>query len=170
MIIRSGTSPKKKRVFDRHEQEIHSRNFSWQPTHRFWLRQQRSSYLGDDRRNSLTTGVLWTVNMVLPPFSISPNGQFVAAGNLDTVVPFWDVNTTQLVEQLRGHSESVYSDTVTFTSDEKSGSLDKTLKYWDVLVIWLLGEVWADGKVGGSRWSLRDIKLVFLFFVCHHAS
>ena len=45
------------------------------------------------------------------------------------------MNTTQLVEQLRGHSESVYSDTVTFTSDEKSGSLDKTLKYWDVLVI-----------------------------------
>ena len=65
--------------------------------------------------------------------AISPNGQFVAAGSLDTVVRIWDVNTAQLVERLRGHSDSVYS--VAFTPDGKgliSGSLDKTLKYWDV--------------------------------------
>ncbi|KAG6900375.1 hypothetical protein C0993_011725 [Termitomyces sp. T159_Od127] len=65
--------------------------------------------------------------------AISPNGQFVAAGSLDTVVRIWDVATTQLVERFRGHKDSVYS--VAFTPDGRglvSGSLDKTLKYWDV--------------------------------------
>jgi len=76
--------------------------------------------------------------------AISPNGQFVAAGSLDTVVRIWDVATAQLVERLRGHRDSVYS--VAFTPDGKglvSGSLDKTLKYWDVsdLVV---------GRGGGS--------------------
>ncbi len=64
---------------------------------------------------------------------ISPNGRFVAAGSLDTVVRIWDVQTGQLLERLRGHRDSVYS--VSFTPDGKglvSGSLDKTLKYWDV--------------------------------------
>ena len=41
--------------------------------------------------------------------AISPNGQFVAAGSLDTVVRIWDVATAQLVERLRGHRDSVYS-------------------------------------------------------------
>lgn len=65
--------------------------------------------------------------------AISPNGQFVAAGSLDTVVRIWDVATGTLLERLRGHRDSVYS--VAFTPDGKglvSGSLDKTLKYWDV--------------------------------------
>jgi glucose repression regulatory protein TUP1 len=65
--------------------------------------------------------------------AISPNGQLVAAGSLDTVVRIWDVGTGALVERLRGHRDSVYS--VAFTPDGKglvSGSLDKTLKYWDV--------------------------------------
>src|SRR6266576_2478309 len=65
--------------------------------------------------------------------AISPNGQFVAAGSLDTVVRVWDMATGVLVERLRGHRDSVYS--VAFTADGKglvSGSLDKTLKYWDV--------------------------------------
>lgn len=65
--------------------------------------------------------------------AISPNGQLVAAGSLDTVVRIWDVSTGSLIERLRGHRDSVYS--VAFTPDGKglvSGSLDKTLKYWDV--------------------------------------
>ncbi len=63
----------------------------------------------------------------------SPNGRFVAAGSLDTVVRIWDVQTGQLIEHLMKHWDSVYS--VSFTPDGKglvSGSLDKTLKYWDV--------------------------------------
>lgn len=65
--------------------------------------------------------------------AISPDGRYVAAGSLDTVVRIWDVGSGVLVERLRGHRDSVYS--VAFTPDGKglvSGSLDKTLKYWDV--------------------------------------
>ena len=65
--------------------------------------------------------------------AISDSGRFVAAGSLDTIVRIWDVNTGELVERLRGHTDSVYS--VAFTPDGKglvSGSLDKTLKYWDL--------------------------------------
>ena len=43
-----------------------------------------------------------------------------------------DTRTGELLETLRGHSDSVYS--VAFTPDARglvSGSLDKTLKYWD---------------------------------------
>jgi glucose repression regulatory protein TUP1 len=67
---------------------------------------------------------------------ISPSGQYVAAGSLDTVVRIWDVQTGQLLERLRGHRDSVYS--VAFTPDGKglvSGSLDKTLKFWDITAL-----------------------------------
>lgn len=82
--------------------------------------------------------------------AISPNGQLVAAGSLDTVVRIWDVATAQLVERLRGHRDSVYS--VAFTPDGKglvSGSLDKTLKYWDVSG--LSSAVGSSGVVKGRK-------------------
>ena len=65
--------------------------------------------------------------------AISPSAMLVAAGSLDNVIRIWDVNTGQLLERLRGHTNSVYS--VAFTPDGKglvTGSLDKTLKLWDV--------------------------------------
>lgn len=83
--------------------------------------------------------------------AISPNGQLVAAGSLDTVVRIWDVATGVLVERLRGHRDSVYS--VAFTPDGKglvSGSLDKTLKYWDVGSI---GSGSIKGRKEGSNGS-----------------
>ena len=82
--------------------------------------------------------------------AFSPNGQFVAAGSLDTVVRIWDVTTAQLVERLRGHKDSVYS--VAFTPDGKglvSGSLDKTLKYWDV------SDLVAGRGSGGSHCTMN---------------
>jgi glucose repression regulatory protein TUP1 len=70
---------------------------------------------------------------VVTSVAISPDGQLVAAGSLDTVVRIWDIASGMLIERLRGHRDGVYS--VAFTPDGKglvSGSLDKTLKYWDV--------------------------------------
>jgi general transcriptional corepressor TUP1 len=49
------------------------------------------------------------------------------------IVRIWDVQTGALIERLKGHKDSVYS--IAFTPDGKglvSGSLDKTLKHWDV--------------------------------------
>ena len=87
--------------------------------------------------------------------AISPDSRYVAAGSLDTVVRIWDVVTGQLLEQLRGHRDSVYS--VAFTPDGRglvSGSLDKTLKGWDVsaVVSGGSGKGKGEGKmvVGGA--------------------
>ncbi len=83
--------------------------------------------------------------------AISPNGQFIAAGSLDTVVRIWDMATGVLVEQLEGHRGGVYS--VAFTPDGKglvSGSLDKTLKFWDVSGLSLSNAKRKDGQAGGG--------------------
>jgi len=45
----------------------------------------------------------------------------------------WDLKTGKLIEKFDGHNDSVYS--VSFSPDAKllaSGSLDKTLKLWDL--------------------------------------
>jgi glucose repression regulatory protein TUP1 len=65
--------------------------------------------------------------------AISPDMKLVAAGCWDGIVRIWDVDTGHLVEQLEGHTESVWS--VAFTSDGKgliSGSNDRTMKHWDL--------------------------------------
>ena len=125
-------------VFDGHQQEIYSLDFSadgrlivsgsGDKTARIWdMVDGTSKVLTINDPDSLNNDAGVT------SVAISPNGQLVAAGSLDTVVRIWDVATAQLVERLRGHRDSVYS--VAFTPDGKglvSGSLDKTLKYWDV--------------------------------------
>ncbi|BGP40077.1 proteinral transcription repressor [Rhodotorula kratochvilovae] len=63
----------------------------------------------------------------------SPDGNFLAAGSLDTMVRIWDAETGHLLDKLKGHRDSVYS--VAFSPDGKflvSGSLDKTLKMFDI--------------------------------------
>ncbi|ODO06679.1 hypothetical protein I350_04037 [Cryptococcus amylolentus CBS 6273] len=65
--------------------------------------------------------------------ALSPDGNLVAAGSLDTMVRVWNVSTGQQVERLKGHKDSVYS--VAFSPDGKclvSGSLDRTLRVWDL--------------------------------------
>jgi len=66
------------------------------------------------------------------------------------VVRIWDVASGALVERLRGHRDSVYS--VAFTPDGKgliSGSLDKTLKYWDVSGLLLPGAIKVRKEANG---------------------
>lgn len=67
---------------------------------------------------------------------VSPDGSLLAAGSLDTVVRLWDTSNGQLLDKLKGHSDSVYS--VAFSPDGKflvSGSLDKALKLWDLATL-----------------------------------
>lgn len=126
------------RVFEGHQQEIYSLDFSQDgklivsgsgdKTARIWNMESSSSKvltISDPDSSNTDAGVT--------SVAISPNGQLVAAGSLDAIVRIWDVATGGLLERLRGHRDSVYS--VAFTPDGKglvSGSLDKTLKYWDV--------------------------------------
>ena len=143
-------------MFDGHQQEIYSLDFSLDgrlivsgsgdKTARIW-----DMIEGTSKVLTINDGDSLNNDHGVTSVAISPNGQFVAAGSLDTVVRIWDVTTAQLVERLRGHSDSVYS--VAFTPDGKglvSGSLDKTLKYWDVsdLVVGRGGS--AGGRAGGS--------------------
>jgi glucose repression regulatory protein TUP1 len=53
--------------------------------------------------------------------------------SLDEMIRVWDMQTGQLLERFEGHTNSVYS--VAFSPDGRSivsGSLDMTLKVWDL--------------------------------------
>ena len=90
--------------------------------------------------------------------TISPNGRFVAAGSLGTVIRIWETETGRLLETLGDHRDTVYS--VSFTPDGKSllsGSLDKTLKVWDVS---RLGQE-LEGYTSRCKMSLTGHKVWF---------
>ncbi|KAJ7089718.1 chromatin associated protein [Mycena belliarum] len=131
-------------VFDGHQQEIYSLDFSLDGrlivsgsgdrTVRIWDMEDRSSRIltvsPDAEPSSAPPG---NADAGVTSVAISPDGALVAAGCVDAVVRIWSVATGVLVEQLRGHQDSVYS--VVFTRDGHgivSGSLDNTLKYWDL--------------------------------------
>jgi len=63
----------------------------------------------------------------------NPDGQYIAAGNIDGMVGIWNVRTSQLVAKWLAHRKVVWW--VVFTLDGKglvSCSGDDTLKYWDI--------------------------------------
>jgi len=136
-------------VFDGHQQEIHSLDFSTDgrlivsgsgdKTVRIWDMVDGTSKvltINDDDSYAGITSV-----------AISPDGQYVAAGSMDAVVRVWDVSTGQLVKRLRGHRGSVRS--VAFTPDGRglvSGSSDKTLKFWDLSGMGAVAKRKSDGK------------------------
>ncbi|RLN99296.1 hypothetical protein DYB28_013431, partial [Aphanomyces astaci] len=65
--------------------------------------------------------------------ALSPDGRLLAAASLDKVVRIWDTQTTQLMDRLEAHTDSVYA--LAFSPDGKniiSGSLDKNIMLWDV--------------------------------------
>ncbi len=73
----------------------------------------------------------------------------------------WDVETGVLVERLEGHRDSVYS--IAFTPDDKglvSGSLDRTLKFWDVSKLSMSDAKRKDGPGGSSSAISHDGKWV----------
>lgn len=74
-----------------------------------------------------------TADIGVTSLAISPNVKIMATGSGDSIIRIWDVVNGRLLQQLGGHTESVYS--VAFTPDCKrlvSGSFDKTVRCWDV--------------------------------------
>ena len=158
-------------VFDGHQQEIYSLDFSQDgrlivsgsgdKTARIWDMLDGSSKV-------LTINDPDSVNndAGVTSVAISPTGHLVAAGSLDTVVRIWDVATGLLIERLRGHRDSVYS--VAFTPDGKglvSGSLDKTLKYWDVSGL-VNGAKRKDATTNGKK-ELEKVSQCTMNFMGH---
>ncbi|KAI3629838.1 hypothetical protein MIR68_011273 [Amoeboaphelidium protococcarum] len=70
--------------------------------------------------------------------AISADGKYVAAGSLDKMVRVWNAEDGHLLAQMDGHKDSVYSVAFNPNADAQhkltlvSGSLDKTLKLWDL--------------------------------------
>jgi glucose repression regulatory protein TUP1 len=65
--------------------------------------------------------------------AISPDGGLATVAHRDTIVRLWDAQTGQLIECLVEHNKNVLS--MAFTPDGKglvSGSVDSTLKHWDL--------------------------------------
>jgi general transcriptional corepressor TUP1 len=125
------------RVFKGHQEEVYSIDFfpdgrfivsgSGDKTVRIWNMDDGNSKVltFDDAQPNTDLRVACV--------AISPNGQLVAAATLDSCIHIWDAGTGNYLERLGKHGDYVYS--VKFTPDGKglvSGSLDKTLKYWDV--------------------------------------
>ncbi|KAJ7035607.1 chromatin associated protein [Mycena alexandri] len=132
-------------VFDGHQQEIYSLDFSLDGrlivsgsgdrTVRIWDMEDRTMRVlpVSPDADPAPPGAPANTDAGVTSVAISPDGALVAAGCVDAVVRIWAVATGVLVEQLRGHQDSVYS--VVFTRDGHgivSGSLDNTLKYWDL--------------------------------------
>ncbi|KAG6914754.1 hypothetical protein DXG01_015522 [Tephrocybe rancida] len=87
---------------------------------------------------------LMTIHTSSPVFDIgiSPNGKQVVSGNGDKSVQIWDALTGDLVKELKGHTDSVWS--VAFSPDAKqvvSGSSDNSVHIWDALSGDLIKEI-----------------------------
>jgi general transcriptional corepressor TUP1 len=128
-----------RQVFDGHQQEIYSLDFSQDGRLIVSGSGDRTTRIWDmaDTTNckvfTITDVIDHNTDAGVTSVAISPSTALVAAGSLDNIIRIWDVQTRQLLERLRGHTNSVYS--VAFTPDGKglvTGSLDKTLKLWDV--------------------------------------
>lgn len=138
-------------VFQGHQQEIYSLDFSLDgrlivsgsgdKTARVWAMDSGSCTVLSITDSPMPSSAASEADAGVTSVAISPLGTLVAAGSLDTIVRIWDVRSGECIARLKGHGDSVYS--VAFTSDGTglvSGSLDRTLKWWDVSGIERVGQ------------------------------
>jgi len=69
---------------------------------------------------------------VVYSITFSPDGRVFAAGGSSSTVRLWDMSTGELLQVLKGHTDTVTS--IIFNSNGHilaSGSLDSTIRLWD---------------------------------------
>ncbi len=67
-------------------------------------------------------------------FALSPDGKYLAKAKIGDVVRIWDVESGQIISELRGHKKAVLSVAFTSAGNEIiTGSADGTLKRWEVM-------------------------------------
>jgi len=98
---------------------------------------------------------------------ISPDGNRIAFGSLDTTVQVWDAKTGKQLRELVGHTNEITS--VAFSSDGErivSGSIDHSVRVWANLGLDASWVVQQDNWIfsGGERlvWVPSTIRNVLL--------
>jgi len=75
----------------------------------------------------------WAGNAEVNSVAISPDGRILASGSDHPTIPLWDLNTSQAISSLIGHSQIV--NCVAFNPDGTilaTGSNDQTIKLWNL--------------------------------------
>lgn len=138
-----------KHQFQGHEQDIYSLDFARNGRIIASGSGDRSVRLWDLDSNQMLRAL--NIEDGVTTVAISPDNRFVAAGSLDKSVRVWDISTGALMVLLEGtdpdvdgeghpvsrgegHTDSVYSVAFAPSGDRLvSGSLDKTIKMWELL-------------------------------------
>jgi WD40 repeat protein/transcriptional regulator with XRE-family HTH domain len=84
-------------------------------------------------RSNLAKSVFSQAFGTVYAIAFSPNNQQLATGHADGTIRVWQVNTGQLLVNLKGHQSSVWTLAFSPTGDTlASGSFDRTIKLWNL--------------------------------------
>lgn len=65
--------------------------------------------------------------------AVSMDNEYIAASSLDNKVALWKLKTMRVVQSYTGHKDTVSACKFSFSKKSViSGSLDRTLKFWDI--------------------------------------
>jgi WD40 repeat protein len=97
------------------------------------VRRDKTLQLWDLGANQLVHTLEEPSSEVVYSIAFSPDGHVFAAGGSSSTVRLWDTSTGELLQVLKGHTDTVTS--IIFNSDGHilaSGSLDGTIRLWNV--------------------------------------
>jgi WD40 repeat protein/plasmid maintenance system antidote protein VapI len=80
-----------------------------------------------------TAKILRHLDARVMSLAYSPSNELVASGGSDHLIKIWDIKSGELIQTLRGHSDSVWC--LKFSPDGKllfSGGMDKNIIVWDL--------------------------------------